>query len=366
MTVEQAFVGIHEDWDGQGLTEEERLQRIDELGLQLDDSWCVLQPYSANFNQKPGQNKALLENLTENRVIARTSGLWSPGQTITFGFSGASSQVQQAIQQFLTQYAQPHMSMNLKFTSGQDADVVFDIVALSGAGGYSQIGKQSKGQKVTLSSSIMANASSSGSSSGFNFPRYLCLHECGHLWGLYHEFDKQQCGKGGIQCSGADPKSVMNYPAGSSGGAANAVPSAQTMDNYSPDDIKWLETVYKGGGLGKSGTPTLLPVTIPPTISNKPSQRPPPTQPQIIRPSPPPTQPPPTQQPTTTTKPQVNQSTTQMIQPTQTTQPPTILETTTPAATKKAKMWWPIYVIVFITVITIILIIFTATREKTV
>lgn len=46
----------------------------------------------------------------------------------------------------------------------------------------------------------------------------------------------------------------MNYPMGSSGGSADARPSPNCSDAYSPTDIQWLRKVYKGTGTVTTGT----------------------------------------------------------------------------------------------------------------
>ena len=266
------FIGRQEDWIGQGMTEEQMMNRIAELNLPAPP-FCVLQPYYLNYMQAPDTNKIVVKSVQDvrdnlddknqiNEWIA-SSNLWTPGQTINIVF--ANSSFQDFIKAALLKYLQPNISMKLAFPGGSQGDIMVTVLGISGAGGYSNVGKMGGQQNVQLGSANMSSSDISiltgvpqNSTTRFNWAKYTALHEFGHAMGLWHEWNREMCGRNGVTCSSTqDSYSVMNYPAGSSGGASDARPSAQCMDEYSQMDRQWLNTVYKGPGttIGKSMPP---------------------------------------------------------------------------------------------------------------
>jgi hypothetical protein len=283
-------IGIREQWIEQGWTEQQMMDRIAEIEKDSPKPWCQLQPYILNYLQSPDLNQRVLDNLdqlsyndvtddndndnSDNYWIA-ASNLWTPGQDLTISFSAASpANMVATVKKYLMADLQPYVSMKIQFVNSGGM-VVVNIASMSGAGGNSAVGHTQTGQMVNLNSSSMTD----NAGANFNWARYLVLHEFGHCMGLWHEWNREMCGRNGITCSATqDSYSVMNYPAGSTGGAADAKPSANTMDHYSPTDIEWLLKVYKGTGVQ------------PPPMSNQPqppqqSQQPQPPQPPRIQPS---------------------------------------------------------------------------------
>ena len=270
-------IGIREGWIEKGWTEEQMMDRIKELNLPVP--WCSYQPYVLNFLQTPDMNQKTLQRIEETREIAEKEGsnawiaasnLWPPNKPINIVFS--SSSYQDFIKATLMKYLQPHISMQLTFSSGSSGDVMINVVSLAGQGGNSAVGRTGKQQTVNLGSANM-NGADVNNTAKFHWPRYTVLHEFGHCLGLWHEWNREMCGRNGVTCSGTqDSYSVMNYPVGSSGGSSDAKPSPNCMDNYSPTDIEWLEKVY---GKGPGGS------------TNKPSTQPPPGKTQQPKPQPP-------------------------------------------------------------------------------
>ena len=258
-------IGIREGWLENGWTEEQMMARIQELNLP-PPPYCALQPYYLNYMQQPNMNEIILKIRDETKKLTTddsswiaASNLWTPGQTINIVFS--NSQNQEFIKACLLKYLQPNVSMKLNFPGGTSGDIIVNVTSLSGQGGNSAVGKQGRQQTVNLNGSSLSGADvnrltgeGGGGKGTFYWPRYLVCHEFGHAMGLWHEWNREMCGRN-ITCSAAqDSYSVMNYPSGSSGGASDAKPSPNCMDTYSPEDIKWLQTVYKGGQGSGTGT----------------------------------------------------------------------------------------------------------------
>ena len=284
-------IGIKEDWIGQGMTETQMMQRIQDLGLPAPP-FCSLSPYYLNYMQVPDANQSLLQavvaiNNDPNNVDDNTnawianSNLWTPGQTINIGF--ANSNQQQFIQTALQKYLQPNISMNLVFVSSpSSADILITVQSIPGAGGMSNVGKVGSQQNVQLGTGNMSSADISiltgipvNSTTNFNWAKYTVLHEFGHAMGLQHEWLRSMCNSNGVTCSSTDDAySVLNYPPGSVGGDPTAIDSPQIMDEYSLLDRGWLNTVYKGPGtsIGQSMPPPgTTSIQLPPgTISIKP------------------------------------------------------------------------------------------------
>lgn len=274
-------VGIREGWLENGWTEEQMMNRIKELNLP-PPPFCSLEPYYLNYMQQPNMNEIILKIREQTRAIGAddsawiaASNLWTPGQTINIVFS--NSNLQEFIKAVLIKDLQPHVSMKLNFPGGTTGDILVNVITMSGVGGNSAIGKTGRQQTVNLNSSSMGGANinsltsggGGGGRGGFSWARYLVCHEFGHAMGLWHEWNREMCGRNTTCSSAQDMYSVMNYPAGSSGGASDAKPSANTMDTYSPEDIKWLERVYKGGS-GNTSTSTSTTTTS--TTTTTPSQ----------------------------------------------------------------------------------------------
>ncbi len=347
-------IGLKEGWIEKGLTEEQMMNRIEELNLPIP--WCSMEPYPLNFLQTPDLNSSALKKILEMRKLTADTGawiaasnLWTPGQTINIVFSNSTHM--EFIKATLIKYLQPHVSMKLVFPSGSSGDIVVNVTSLSGQGGNSAIGKTGRQQTVNLSGSSMSNADINYSGK-FSWARYLVCHEFGHAMGLYHEWNRENCSRNGITCSGSeDSYSVMNYPVGSSGGASDAKPSPNCMDNYSPNDIQWLEKVY-GKGTGNTQQPSTRPQTSsirpqPPSIRPQPpSIRP---QPPSIRPQPPSIRPP----PPSTTKPPPP-STTKPPPPSTTKPPPP--STTKPPSTLAPPVGNSNNMIVIIIIISVIIL----------
>lgn len=267
------FIGITEGWIENGLTKKQMMNRIKELGL-LPDKFsqttgsimgCSLQPYYLNFLQRPDLNKILLNQIIESQdsnnngaYWIATSNLWTPGQTINIVFnSTAPTDMQYYVKTCILKYLQPHVSMKLNFTGGTTGDILVNLAYMSAGGGTSSVGKQGRQQTVNLNTdrfknkmdiSKLGDTINTYSSGKFILQRYLVLHEFGHAMGLYHEWQRENCGNRGINCSSThDYYSVMNYFNQGTMGVKNVVPSKDTMDGYSPIDIEWLEKVYKSG-----------------------------------------------------------------------------------------------------------------------
>ena len=342
-------IGIREGWIEKGWTEEQMMDRIKELNLPVP--WCSYQPYVMNFLQTPDMNQKTLELVEESRKIGKegegtnawiaASNLWTPNKPINIVFS--SNTHQEYVKAVLLKYLQPNISMQLTFPGGSSGDIMINVASLAGQGGNSAVGRTGRQQTVNLGAANM-NGADLNTTQKFHWPKYTVLHEFGHALGLWHEWNREMCGRNGVTCSGTqDSYSVMNYPAGSQGGASDAKPSPNCMDTYSPTDIEWLNKVY-GKGPGGTQPPqppsTGKPSTQKPQPTNKP-QPPPKTQPPrppppiitqkpkppppIITQKPKPPPPPPTQPPPPPP--------TQPPPPPQTQPPTTIPGTTTPGTT---------------------------------
>lgn len=86
---------------------------------------------------------------------------------------------------------------------------------------------------------------------------------------LDQAWNREMCGRN-VTCSSAqDSYSTMNYPSNASGGSTDAKPSPNTMDTYSPEDIKWLQQVYKGTGKVPDTTTTKITTTTTPKTQPK-------------------------------------------------------------------------------------------------
>jgi hypothetical protein len=288
-------IGIREQWIERGWTEQQMLDRIAEIEKDSPKPWCQLQPYVLNYLQSPDLNQRVLDNLDnassspnddDGSYWIAASNLWTPGQPLNISFTPASPANMVAIvKKYLMADLQPYVSMKIAFVDSGGM-VVVNIAGMSGVGGNSAVGHTQTGQTVNLNSNSMFD----NVGAKFNWARYLTLHEFGHCMGLWHEWNREMCGSNGVTCSATqDSYSVMNYPAGSSGGAADAKPSANTMDHYSPTDVEWLLKVYKGTG---SPPPPMSNQPQPPPMSNQPPRpQPPPMSNQPPRPQPPRPQP---------------------------------------------------------------------------
>jgi Metallo-peptidase family M12B Reprolysin-like len=280
-------IGIKEEWLEKGMTEKQMMNRIKELKLPIP-KFCILQPFYLNYMQRPDMNELILKMKKETEDLGiddsawiAASNLWTPGQTINIVFSNSTHQ--EFIKAVLIKDLQPNVSMKLNFPGGSSGDIIVNVISMSGSGGNSALGKTGRQQTINLNSNSMSNADlsaikpggTSGRQNGFSWARYLVCHEFGHALGLYHEWNREMCGRNGVTCLGAqDMYSVMNYPAGSSGGAGDAKPSQNTMDTYSPEDVKWLQRVYKGGGGTTTDTTPSTTTTTPSTTTTTPSTTP--------------------------------------------------------------------------------------------
>lgn len=252
---DQIDIGIREQWVERGWTRQQMLNRINELGLYLT-SWCHLQPYELNFLQDPEANEKVLAYIKSagngfNRYVNPCRGctLWTKGESINIVFNGGNTQQQEVVRNQVMTYLQPLVSMKFNFVnSGGNVQILFQ--ATPGTGGSSDVGKP----RGTATVRLDGNTLTRGRSAALNWAQYLVLHEFGHLMGLMHEYTNQSTPN--------DIQSIMNYPAGSSGGDASAVKSSQIVSTYSQKDKDWLMSTYKGSG-----------ETIPPSI--RPTQQPP-------------------------------------------------------------------------------------------
>jgi hypothetical protein len=293
-------IGLKEGWIEQGLTEKQMMNRIKELNLPTP--WCSMEPYPLNFLQSPNLNSDSLKRIVEMKKLTADTGawiaasnLWTPGQTINIVF--ANSNLTEFIKATLLKYLQPHVSMKLVFPGGSSGNILVNVTSLSGQGGNSALGKTGSQQTVNLSGTSMSNADINYTGK-FSWARYLVCHEFGHAMGLYHEWNREMCSRNGATCSSAqDLYSVMNYPAGSTGGAADAKPSANCMDSYSPTDIQWLEKVYGKGTQPPPGTQRPQPPPGTQRPQPPPGTQKPKPQPGTQRPKPQPRPPPGTQRP---------------------------------------------------------------------
>lgn len=280
-------IGLEENWIENGWTEEQMNARIRELNLPPPRD-CAMMPYYLNYMQRPDMNQLTLKIRQEMQSLGvddaswiAASNLWTPGQTINIVFSSnVSSRLQEFIKTALAKYLQPHVSMKLAYPGGTSGDVLVDVLDLKGQGGNSLIGKIGSNQLVNLSKTEVDDAkldvskltgavgSAENDRATFYYPRYLICHEFGHVMGLWHEWNREMCGQYGFgrstSCSGSeDAYSVMNYApkkiesTGKLDGATDAQPSSHCLDAYSPNDIRWLEYVYKDGkNIGTIITPS--------------------------------------------------------------------------------------------------------------
>jgi hypothetical protein len=272
------FIGIKEGWIENGWTPEQMMKRS--LEIPIPPQLCYLEPYYMNFLQRPNMNDLIEKQIDDIKAggaawIA-SNRLWTPGQTINIIFSPASPiDMQNYVKAVVLKYLQPHVSMKLNFTSESSGDILINIAFMSAGGGNSAIGKSGRQQTINLNTdrfqgktdiSKLTDTINTFSGGKFNLQRYLVLHEFGHAMGLYHEWTREMCSKGGgITCSSSeDYNSVMSYFNNGTTGVQGVKPSKETMDSYSPGDIDWLEKIYKNGtntstisttnSTGKNGT----------------------------------------------------------------------------------------------------------------
>jgi Metallo-peptidase family M12B Reprolysin-like len=259
------FIGIKEGWIENGWTPEQMMKRS--LEIKIPPQSCYLQPYYMNFLQQPNLNSLIKKQVEETQsgtgaAWISSNRLWTPGQTINIIFSPASpADMQNFVKFCIMKYAQPHISMKLNFTNDTAGDILINIAYMSSGGGNSAIGKSGRQQTINLNvdrfkgktdTSKLTDTANTYSSGKFNLQRYLVLHEFGHALGLYHEWQRENCGKNGVTCSDSqDMNSIMNYFNLGTTGVQGVKPSKETMDSYSPGDISWLQKVY--GGKGASG-----------------------------------------------------------------------------------------------------------------
>lgn len=263
------FIGIKEGWIENEWTPEQMMKRS--LEIKIPPQMCYLEPYYMNFLQQPNLNSLIKKQVEETRTGTgaawiSSNRLWTPGQTINIIFSQASpADMQNYVKFVIMKYAQPHVSMKLNFPNDTaNADILINIAYMSSGGGNSAVGKSGRQQTINLNTdrfkgktdtSKLTDTVNTYSSSKFNLQRYIVLHEFGHALGLYHEWQRENCGKNGVTCSDSqDMNSVMNYFNLGTTGVQGVKPSKETMDSYSPGDIAWLQKVYgKGGSESSSG-----------------------------------------------------------------------------------------------------------------
>lgn len=262
------FIGIIEQWIEKGWTEEQMMQRISELNI--PPLFCALQPYYLNFLQRPDLNQLVLQQVEDSRdpntsSWIAASNLWTPGQTINIAFNAAApADMKTYVKTAILKYLQPHVSMKFNFVEGTTGDILVNLAYMSAGGGTSAIGKRGGQQTVNLNTDRFQNKTDISkltdtinpfSAGKFNLQRYLVLHEFGHAMGLYHEWQRDMCNTKGITCSGTeDFNSVMGYFSQGTMGVKGVVISKETMDGYSPNDIAWLEKVYKPNGSTGTGS----------------------------------------------------------------------------------------------------------------
>ena len=243
-------IGIDEGWIEKGWTEEQMMNRIEELDLPVP-TLCCLQPYVLNYLQTPNMNSNILKLIEQKKRIKDSnawiaaSNLWTPGKPINIVFSNSTAQ--EYIKAALLKYAQPHISMPLTFPSS-GGDVIINVKTMpSGILGMAAVGKTGNIQTQTIDLSITTMTKGDiNSTQKFDWPKYVLLHEFGHCLGLWHEWERERCGKGSTCSESQDIYSVMNYTSN----------SKNVMDTYSPTDIEWLNKVYgKGPGGGTQQPP---------------------------------------------------------------------------------------------------------------
>ena len=268
MIVDWPFIGIKEGWIENGWTPEQMMKRS--LEINIPPQLCYLEPYYMNFLQRPDMNSLVVKQVEDardpnNAAWIASNRLWTPGQTINITFNAeAPADMQNYVKFVIMKYLQPNVSMKLNFTSGGgSSDILVNLVYMAKGGGMSAIGKQGRQQTVNLNTDRFQGKTDTSklddtihpfSGGKFNLQRYLVCHEFGHAMGLYHEWQRDMCGKNGITCSDTqDMNSVMNYFNMGTMGVQGVIPSKETMDGYSPGDIAWLKKVYGGGGGGAKG-----------------------------------------------------------------------------------------------------------------
>jgi len=200
------FVGFKEKWVERGWTRKQMRDRIEELGLTVN-SWCVLQPYELNFMQNPDANQEIEEDVESGeRAIGTKINLWKPGETITVTCEKTTlvSNFESTVKKYVMQDVQPHVSVKFKFVPS--GGKVTAAVVKKGQPTGTTVGKQAVPHIIRFGEDFLKK------SDKFDNPRYIIVHEFGHVLGLHHEFDREQCKQAGTTCTDEDPLSVMNYP----------------------------------------------------------------------------------------------------------------------------------------------------------
>jgi hypothetical protein len=235
------FVGIEEGWVERGWTRKQMRERIEELGLTVN-SWCVLQPYELNFMQNPDANQEIEEDVEsgERAIGVEKAKLWTPGETITVTCEKTTlvDNFESTVKKYVMQDVQPYVSVKFKFVPS-GGKVTSRVIPNGTGGGSTAIGKGSGTHTISFPPFFFKK------SDKFDYTRFIIVHEFGHVLGLYHEFARDQCKQAGVTCTDEDPLSVMNFPIGTTSPFGSGIGvRKETMDHFSPKDIKWLKSVY--------------------------------------------------------------------------------------------------------------------------